>query len=72
MKVSILMPCYNAGEYLYKSIESIQKNSIQDFEIICVNDGSKDNTLDILKELRAKDKRIRIITRKEKGSMSLR
>ena len=67
MKVSILMPCYNAGEYLYKSIGSIQKNSIQDFEIICVDDGSTDDTLKILKKLQKEDKRIRIITRKEKG-----
>ena len=67
MKVSILMPCFNAGDYLYKSIGSIQESTIQDFEIIAVNDGSTENTLEILKELQAKDNRIKIITREEKG-----
>lgn len=52
---------------MYRSIGSIQANTVQDFEIVCVNDGSTDNTLDILRELRAKDERIRIITRPEKG-----
>ena len=65
--ISILMPCYNAGEYLYKSIKSIQDSTIQDFEIVCVNDGSTDNTLEILQELQSKDDRIKIITRPEKG-----
>lgn len=65
--ISILMPCYNAGKYLYKSIDSIQKNTYQDFEIICVNDGSTDNTLEILQELAEKDSRIKIFTREEKG-----
>ena len=67
MRISILMPCYNAEEYLYKSIKSIQDSTIQDFEIICVNDGSTDNTLEILRELQDKDDRIKIITRPEKG-----
>lgn len=67
MIISVLMPCYNAGEYLYKSIKSIQDSTIQDFEIVCVDDGSTDNTLEILKELQSKDRRIKIITRPEKG-----
>ena len=65
--ISVLMPVYNAGEYLYKSIRSIQDQTVQDFEIIAVDDGSSDDSLKILLELQAKDKRIRIISRKEKG-----
>jgi len=65
--ISILMPIYNAGEYLYRSIESIQDSTYQDFEIICCDDGSTDNSLEILKELQKKDGRIKIITRPEKG-----
>lgn len=65
--ISILMPCYNAGDYLYRSIGSIQASTYQDFEIICLNDGSTDDTFKILRRLQAKDKRIRAYTRPEKG-----
>lgn len=65
--ISILMPIYNAGDYLYRSIKSIQDGTYQDFEIICCNDGSTDNSLDILMELQREDKRIKIISRIEKG-----
>ena len=67
MKISVLMPVYNAGDYLYRSIKSIQEQTHQDFEIIAVNDGSTDNSLEILQELQSEDVRIRIITREEKG-----
>lgn len=65
--ISILMPIYNAGDYLYRSIKSIQHGTYQDFEILCCNDGSTDNSLDILMELQGKDSRIKIITRRERG-----
>ena len=65
--ISILMPCYNAGNYLYRSIKSIQDSTVQDFEIVCMDDGSTDETLDILHELQEKDERIRVFTREEKG-----
>ena len=67
MKISVLMPVYNAGAYLYKSIGSILGQTEQDFEIVAVNDGSTDNSLAILEELKAKDNRIRIVSRDEKG-----
>ena len=67
MKVSVLMPVYNAGEYLYRSIKSIQDQTEQSFEIIAVNDGSTDNSLAILLELQSQDDRIIIITREERG-----
>ena len=67
MKVSVLMPVYNAGEYLRRSIKSIQDQTEQDFEIVAVNDGSTDNSLEILEEMKAKDNRIKIIDREEKG-----
>lgn len=67
MKISVIMPIYNAGDYLYRSIGSIQKQTVQDFEIIAVNDGSTDNSLEILQELAEKDDRIKVHTREEKG-----
>ena len=65
--ISVLMPIYNAGEYLRRSISSIQAQTVQDFEIIAVNDGSTDNSLEILKSLADEDSRIKIITREERG-----
>ena len=67
MKISVLMPVYNAGPYLHRSIKSIQDQTVQDFEIIAVDDGSKDNSLTILQGMQEKDSRIKIITREEKG-----
>ena len=65
--ISVIMPIYNAGAYLYKSIGSIQGQTEQDFEIIAVDDGSTDNSLEILESLAREDDRIRIISREEKG-----
>ena len=67
MKVSILMPVYNAGKYLRRSIGSIQQQTMQDFEIVAVNDGSTDDSLEVLEELKTQDNRIKIISREEKG-----
>lgn len=47
-KVSVIIPCYNSGEYIVKCLDSIPKRD--DIEIICINDGSEDNTLKALKE----------------------
>lgn len=65
--VSVIMPIHNAGDYLYRSIKSIQDQSIQNFEIIALDDGSTDNSLQILQELQAEDDRIQIISREDKG-----
>lgn len=65
--ISVLMPCYNAGDYLQRSIKSIQDSTYQDFEIICLDDGSTDKTYDIIHGLMEEDKRIRFISRVEKG-----
>ena len=67
MKVSIIMPVYNAGAYLYKSIGSILDQTERDFEIIVVDDGSTDNSLGILHALAEQDDRIKIYSREERG-----
>ena len=54
-KVSVVVPCYNVEKYLHQCIDSIVNQTLKEIEIICVNDGSKDSTLDILKEYAAKD-----------------
>ena len=61
IKVSVFLPIYNKEKYLFRSINSIQSQSLKNIEIIAVNDGSTDNTLKILRKLSKKDKRIKII-----------
>lgn len=58
-KISVLMPVYNGERYLKKSINSILRQTFDDFEFIIINDGSTDQSLSIIKSFR--DKRIRII-----------
>ena len=60
-KVSIFLPIYNKAKYLKKTIESLQSQTLKDIEIVTVNDCSTDNSLEILKELAKKDKRIKIV-----------
>ncbi|MES2761310.1 MAG: glycosyltransferase [Bacteroidota bacterium] len=59
--VSILLPCYNAEKYLKYSLESILKQDYSNLEILCINDGSTDSTLEILSGYEIIDKRINII-----------
>lgn len=66
MKLSIIIPVYNVEKYLPKCLDSILNQSFKDFEIICINDGSSDNSLKILEEY--KDKRIIIINKENAGS----
>lgn len=58
VKISVIMPVYNAEEYICKAIESVQFQSLKELEIICINDGSEDNSLQIIENYRKKDNRI--------------
>ena len=53
-KVSICVPVYNVEKYLRECLDSIVNQTLQDIEIICVNDGSTDKSLEILKEFAGK------------------
>lgn len=66
-KLSIIVPVYNVEKYLPKCLESLIKQTLKDIEIICVNDGSMDNSLAILKKFASKDSRIRIIDNQHQG-----
>ena len=66
-KLSIIVPVYNVEKYLPKCLESLIKQTLKDIEIICVNDGSMDNSLAILKEFASKDSRVRIIDNQHQG-----
>lgn len=61
IKVSIIVPVYNVENYLEICLESLINQTLKDIEIICVNDGSTDSSLEILKRYREKDSRILII-----------
>ena len=66
-KVSILVPCYNVERYLHECMDSIVCQTLKDIEIVCLNDGSTDNTQNILKEYAANDERIVLIDKPNSG-----
>lgn len=68
-KLTIIIPVYNAEKYLKQALDSVLSQSFSGFEVIAVNDASKDNSLELLETYHQKDKRIKIIDLKEnKGS----
>ena len=64
-KVSIIVPTYNVENYLRECMDSIVGQTLKDIEIICINDGSTDGSLEILKNYAAKDPRIIIVDKKK-------
>ena len=67
IKVSVVMPVYNAGEYLSRAIGDVLSQTLSELELICVDDGSTDNSADIIKRFAAKDKRVKVIREKNAG-----
>lgn len=66
-KVTVLLPIYNASQYLRQALESVTGQTLTDLEIICINDGSTDNSLAIMQEFAQKDSRITIIDKPNSG-----
>ena len=67
IKVSIVVPVYNSENYLKECLDSLINQTLKDIEIICINDGSKDSSLQILEEYAKNDSRIRIFNQKNQG-----
>lgn len=65
--VSILVPCYNVEKFLPQCLDSIVNQTLHDLEIICINDGSTDGTLDIIKSYADRDDRIVIVDKPNGG-----
>lgn len=65
--VTIVIPCYNAEKYIEKCLDSVINQTYKNLEIICVNDGSTDNTLKILENYAQKDNRIVIVNQSNNG-----
>lgn len=63
-KVSVIMPVYNSLPYLSESIEAVLAQTLTDFELICVDDGSTDDSLAVLRSYAQKDERVRVLTQK--------
>ena len=71
-KISVIVPVYNVAKYLPQCLDSLIMQIYQNLEIICVNDGSKDNSLEILQEYAKKDARIKIISQENRGLSATR
>ena len=69
LKVSVIVPVYNVEKYLSQCLDALIHQTLRDIEIICVNDGSTDNSRKILEEYKNKDSRI-VIVDKENGGLS--
>ena len=67
VKVSVIIPVYNAEKYLRQCLDSVLGQTLKEIELICVDDGSTDRSMEILLEYASKDKRIRVITQKNGG-----
>ncbi len=65
--ISIIVPVYNVAPYLPKCLDSLVNQTYRDLEIICVNDGSTDDSLRILREYEARDKRVKVINQTNQG-----
>ena len=65
ISISVILPVYNAEEYIEEAITSILNQTFQNFELICINDGSTDGSLDIIRNF--SDKRMRVVSRENRG-----
>lgn len=72
MKISIIIPIYNIDDYLDRCVSSVINQTYKDLQIICVNDGSTDNSLNILQRYADEDKRIVIVNQDNGGAPSAR
>lgn len=71
-EISVIIPVYNSARYLRECLESVLGQTLHDIEIICINDGSTDDSLRILQDFRKKDERIIIIDQKNAGVSAAR
>lgn len=72
VKVSVIMPVYNAEDFLKESIDCILNQTLDDWELICVDDGSVDSSLEMLNEIAADDNRIQVYHQENRGGGAAR
>lgn len=68
LKFSVILPVYNVAPYLDDCLQSLINQSYSNLEIICINDGSTDNSLEILRKYETEDSRIKVFDRENQGS----
>lgn len=68
----MIIPIYNTGKYLPKCLDSILNQTFNQIEILCIDDGSTDNSLQILEEYSNKDSRIKIFSNNHNGAGAAR
>ncbi len=71
-KISVIVPVYNARETIEKCVISIISQDFKDIELLLINDGSKDNSLEVIKELQSKNKNIIVVDRENSGAAAAR
>lgn len=70
--ISVIVPVYNAEKYLRRCIDSVRDQTYDDWELVCINDGSTDNSAAILDAYASRDARVRVITKKNAGVSAAR
>jgi len=68
IKVSFVIPIYNAGKYLVQCLSSLTRQTLKEIEMICIDDGSKDNCAEIIQDFAQRDNRFKIILQTNKGA----
>ncbi len=66
-KITVIMPVYNSEEFLYLAVESVLRQTMEDWELLLINDGSKDNSGEICEQYAKKDARIKVFHQQNKG-----
>lgn len=66
-KISVIIPVYNASQYLGKALSSVLRQSYKNLEVLCINDGSTDNSLEIIRNFANNDSRIKVINKENQG-----
>lgn len=72
VRISVIVPVYNCEDYLEESLGSLLNQTFKDIEIICIDDGSNDNSLDILKSIASSDSRVKVFTQENQGAGAAR
>ena len=67
VKFSVIVPVYNVEKFLRECLDSITSQTLKNFEVICIDDGSTDNSLEILQEYANKDSRFKVISQENQG-----
>ena len=72
MVISIITPCYNAAPYIATTIKSVQQQTFTGWEMIVVDDGSTDDSAEIVRQISQQDSRIKLVQKENGGSASAR